>query len=85
MRLNLKIFDVIRPNSKKNNKFKTWCKTLDTRNRSLTGNLETARLSGQGKAGGAEFRFVSGSDLEEFLQLYEKDKSLTTDQYLDNK
>ena len=70
---------------KSNGKFKIWCKTQDTVNRSLKGTVEKAKLTAHGKAGGALFQFVSGDDVDTFLERAEGDEKFTTDEYLNNK
>jgi len=70
---------------KKDGKFKLWCKGETSKNRSLTGNLEQAKLTATGGAGGALFRFVSGEDLQRFNTELEQNPDLTTDEFLSAK
>ena len=67
---------------KSDNQFKIWCKSHGVANRSIKGNFETATMNDNGgRAGGAEFRFLSGERLEEFLAAREQDPSLTTNDF----
>ena len=67
---------------KSDGKFKLWCKTQQTANRSLKGTMKTAKLTAHGKAGGAQFQFVSGDELIRFLKQKETNEMLTTDEFL---
>ncbi len=70
---------------KSSGKFKLWCKGHTSKNRSLAGTLNQAKLTASGAAGGAMFRFVTGQDLEKYLLAVEENPELTTDQFLDDK
>ena len=67
---------------KNDNEFKIWCKSPGVNNRRIKGNFETASMNDMGGRGGsAEFRFLTGEKLEQFLADRENDPNLTTDNY----
>lgn len=70
---------------KNDSTFKTYCKTGNSRHRSLKGSTNQAKLSAHGRAGGAVFSFIRGDQIEEFLALVERGEIATTDEFLQRK